>query len=215
MNISYKLVPFDRDTPAPVRDLAQLHQTLLPTSPVALLGQRFMEQFYYNILPREGLICGAVAYINDRPAGFIVATDDSIWFMRVALRLHWFRLIWEIGTSVLLSPKRLSAIWEAWQIISHRNPARVGELEGELLSFGVLPAYRNPRFIRESGLQISQDLLNKAVTQINQQGIAQIRAIVDADNTPAKMFYHGLGWSLDRAQVPGWQSLCVEFVWRP
>jgi ribosomal protein S18 acetylase RimI-like enzyme len=213
MNISYKLIPFDQNTPAPVGDLAQLHQTLLPISPVALLGKRFMEQFYYHILPREGLICGAVAYIDGQPAGFIVATPDSSSFMKIALRRHWWRLIWVIGTSVLRDPKRLAAIWEAWQIMRSLKPSDIGELEGELLSFGVLPAYRNPKFIRQSGLQISQDLFHRAVTQIQAAGICQIRAIVEADNTAAKLFYHGLGWHLDRTQVPGWRIPSVEFVW--
>jgi len=220
MSISYQLVPFDRNTPAPVQVLARLHQELIPSSPIVLLGKGFMEQFYYHILPREGLICGAVAYIDGQPAGFIVATPDSARFMRIGLRRHWWRLIWIVGTSVLREPKRLAAIWEAWQIMRGRGqrpltPTGEAEaLEGELLSFGVLPAYRNPKFIRQSGLQISQDLFNRAVSQIQEAGICQIRAIVDADNTAAKLFYHGLGWHLDRTQVPGWRIPSVDFVWR-
>lgn len=215
MSISYEIVTFSQNTPAPARDLAQLHQTLLPTSPVALLGQEFMANFYYDILPREGLISGAVAYVDGQPAGFIVATPDSARFMKIALRRHWWRLIWVMGISVLRQPKRLGAIWEAGQIMGSRQPSSPEELAGELLSFGVLPAYRHGKFIRESGLKISQDLFHRAVAQIQAQGVSQIRAIVDADNTPAKLFYHGLGWQLDRTQVPGWRSPTVEFVWRP
>lgn len=77
-------------------------------------------QLYYDILPREGLISGAVAYVDGQPAGFIVATPDSARFMRIALRSHWWR-IWVIGISVLREPKRLAAIWEAEQIMRSRT----------------------------------------------------------------------------------------------
>lgn len=214
MNHSYHLVPFWADARPPVQDLAQLHRELLPTSPVALLGDRFMKRFYYMVLPRENLICGAVAYVDNQPAGFIVATHDSNGFMRKALRRYWLYLIWVIGTSVLLEPKRLGAVWEAFQIMKHRTPAQRGEEEGEILSFGVLPPYLSPRFIRQSGLQLSTDLLKNAIAQLSKWNVPAIRAVVDADNTPAKLFYHGLGWSLDRSRVPGWRTPSVEFLWR-
>ncbi|NJO12551.1 MAG: hypothetical protein HC872_02790 [Gammaproteobacteria bacterium] len=80
--VRYSLVPFGAASPAPAADLAYLHAQLLPHSPVALLGPDFMQKFYYSALPRLGLIFGAVAYVDEAPAGFIVATADSSGFMR-------------------------------------------------------------------------------------------------------------------------------------
>jgi ribosomal protein S18 acetylase RimI-like enzyme len=212
MTPAYEIVPFDGEHLPPVRDLATLHAELLPTSPVALLGPEFMQQFYYRILPRERLISGAVAYVDRQPAGFIVATQDSAGFMRSALRRHWLYLSWVLALSVLRQPiKRLGAIWEALQIMRHQ-PAEAGVMSAELLSFGVLPEYRSPRFIRQTKLQVSKELFDAAVNQLKAEGVSRIRAIVDADNTPAKLFYHSLGWYVERSNVPGWRTPSVEFV---
>jgi ribosomal protein S18 acetylase RimI-like enzyme len=93
-----------------------------------------------------------------------------------------------------------------------RAPVADGRPDGEILSLGVLPAYREPRFVRQSGLRISNDLLNTAVSELRARGVRAIRATVKADNAPAKLFYTGLGWTLGRTTVPGWQHATVEFV---
>jgi ribosomal protein S18 acetylase RimI-like enzyme len=209
VNVSYHLVPFDAKVPPLVRDVGRLHAALLPTSPISLLGPYFMERFYYRLLPRERLLCGAVAYIDDQPAGFVAATQDADGFMRVACRRWWPYLVWVIGTSVLLDPRTIAAVWEACRVMMSRAPAIDGRPDGEILSLGVLPAYREPHFIRQSGLRISTDLLDTAVSELRARGV---RATVNADNTPAKLFYMGLGWTLGRTNVPGWQTATVEFV---
>jgi ribosomal protein S18 acetylase RimI-like enzyme len=214
MDVSYRLVSFGVDAPAPVRDLARLHAALLPTSPISLLGRRFMERFYYAILPREGLIFGALAYVDNQPAGFVAATHDAAGFMRSALRRWWPYLIWVVGTSVLLAPKSMGKIWEVWRVMMSRRPVKGDGSEGEILSLGVLPAYREPLFIRQFGLRLSNDLVDCAVAQLRTKGVRVIRAIVGADNTSAKLFYSGLGWTFDLTSAPGWQNPTVQFVWR-
>jgi ribosomal protein S18 acetylase RimI-like enzyme len=212
MSSSYAIVPFGAAAQPPVRDLARLHTALLPTSPIVLLGHPFMERFYYSILPREGLICGAVAYVDERPAGFVAATHDADGFMRIACRRRWPRLVWVVGTSVLMEPRSIGAVWEASRVMMSRASAADGRPDGEILSLGVLPAYREPSFIRQSGLRISTDLLDTAVSALRTRGVRAIRATVNTDNTPAKLFYIGLGWTLGRTNVPGWQTATVEFV---
>lgn len=212
--VDYRLLPFGPGRRAPARDLAQLHATLLPTSPASLLGRHFMEGFYYRILPREGLVFGAVAYVDDRPAGFVAATHDRSGFMRTALRRWWPHVVWTVGTSVLMAPKSLGAVSEAWRVMRSRRRAEGDEPEGEILSLGVLPVYREPGFIRQSGLRIATDLLDGAVGRLRTMGIQLIGAAVNADNTEAKLFYSGLGWTLHRTRVPGWRVPTVEFVWR-
>ena len=212
--MEYRLVAFGVDAGAPGRDLARLHLALLPASPIALLGSRFMEDFYYRVLPREGLVFGAVAYVDQQPAGFIAATHDRAGFMRTAVKRRWPRLMWVIGGSVLTAPKSLGAVWQAWQVMSSRRPAAGEQLEGEILSLGVLPAYREPGFIRRSGLRIAADLVDVAVGRLRSMGVQLIGAAVNAKNAEAKLFYSGLGWTLHRTCVPGWGPAAVEFVWR-
>ncbi|MFN8708806.1 MAG: hypothetical protein ACK50J_19165, partial [Planctomyces sp.] len=61
--VDFRMVDFDEYQAAPVNVLAELHSRILPTSPLVRLGHRFMEKFYYNVLPEGGLIFGAIAYV--------------------------------------------------------------------------------------------------------------------------------------------------------
>jgi ribosomal protein S18 acetylase RimI-like enzyme len=212
MKPDYEIVFFDGQHLPSVQDLTMLHTATLPTSPVALLGDRFMEQFYYKLLPRHNFIYGAVAYVDRQPAGFIVATHDS-GFMGAALRRHWPFLLWVLGLAILQEPiKRFSAIWEAWQIMSHRAPTQQQLIGAELLSFGVLPHYCSAQFCRQTGLKLSADLLNAMVQRLSLEGASTIRAVVDADNTSAKLFYHAMGWQLEQTSPAGWKVPTVEFL---
>jgi ribosomal protein S18 acetylase RimI-like enzyme len=213
MKPAYELVFFDAQHPPAVRDLTALHQAILPTSPVALLGDRFMERFYYKHLPRQNYLFGAVAYIDRQPAGFIVATHDPEGFMGKALRRHWASLLWVLGCSILTAPRqRLAALWESWNILSHRTPTSPALAGAELLSFGVLPEYCSAQFSRQTGQKPSVDLLNAIVDRLSQEGTATIRAVVDADNTSAKLFYHAMGWQLEQTSPSGWKVPTVEFL---
>ena len=210
---AYELVPFDATRPAVVADIAGLHAELLAHSPVALLGRDFMERFYYAVLPELDLVFGSVAYVDGSPAGFIVATGDSAGFMPSAIRRAYGRLVWTIASSLVRHPSRLGAAWEAVAIMRGVESVEATHAVGELLSFAVRPAYRERRFVARSGLRISQDLLRAAMQALRARGVALTRAIVDADNLEARLFYLGNGWQPGAARVPGWRKETVEFLW--
>jgi ribosomal protein S18 acetylase RimI-like enzyme len=211
---AYEIVPFDRQHLPVAQDLAKLHRQLLPNSPISLLGPLFARSFYYKLLPPQGLIFGAVAYVDQQPVGFIVGTDDAENFMRVALRRHWPYLVWIVGISVLQNPiPRLGAVWEALQIMHHLPTLTISDREAELLSFGVLEEYRFSRFGLQSGHHVSLDLFHNIIQQITAKTMSSIRVIVDVDNVPARSFYKKTGWQLRRSNIPGWRIPCVELVW--
>jgi ribosomal protein S18 acetylase RimI-like enzyme len=203
---------FDSESPPPARDLADLHERLLAHSPIVLLGHGFMERFYYRLLPRTGLVFGAVAYWEGQPAGFIVATNDSSHFMSRALRRYWPHLAWVLGTSLLIKPARIASVWEAWQIMRHLQPPPHDSRVGELLSFGVLPVYRQRAFVTRTGISIGRDLLENVLAELRNRQVDSVRSIVDDDNLEAKFFYHAVGWRLAADHVPGWKVPTVEFV---
>lgn len=214
MNIAYDLVSFGPDSAPPTRDLSRLHESLLAGSAVAAIGQRFMEGFYYSILPREGIIFGVVAYVDGRPAGFVVATDDSAGFMRAAVRRWWPSVGWLVATSVLWSPKSMKAVWDVCYAIRKRTGRGGLEARGEILSLGVCAEYRSSSFVRRSGLRISNDLLDHAVAQLGKRGVSVVRALVNAENIATKLFYCERGWSLSQNQAADWNAPTVEFLWR-
>jgi ribosomal protein S18 acetylase RimI-like enzyme len=205
------MVDFDEYQAAPVNVLAELHSRILPTSPLVRLGHRFMEKFYYNILPKGGLIFGAIAYVNETPAAFIVATHDSSGFIRSTIRRYWLRMAYECGMSLL---KARLAEWR------HRSKHSVPKFKapiphgGEILSIGTLPDYQTPKFLRETKLNMASELLNFAVNRLQDSGTKVIRCVVDADNKPAQFFYHCRGWRRESAPDSGWKVPVVEFVLR-
>ena len=58
-----ELRAFGPEMPPRVGDISDLHERMLPTSPIVLLGRPFVERFYYSVLPRAGAIFGFVAYV--------------------------------------------------------------------------------------------------------------------------------------------------------
>lgn len=210
---AYRVVALNASNTASAADLAALHAQLLGHSPVALLGPDFMRRFYYTALPQMGLIFGAVAYVDSEPAGFIVATADSAGFMRTGIRRAWWRLGWTMLSSLVRNPARVAAVWEAFGIMRGVEQAPSEKPVGELLSFAVLPQFRERRFVARAGLRISQDLLREAMKGLRLAGVTHGRAIVDADNLEARLFYLGNGWTPGLARVPGWAKHTVEFLW--
>lgn len=207
----YRIQEFDQGTTY-AGDVSALHDRLLNHSPLVLMGPEFMKEFYYTILPAEGLICGAVAYVNGRPVGFIVGTDDASGFMSRAVRNHWLRLCWIMIKGLIRNPGRILAVKEAWLIQHNVQALDYGPEVGELLSFGVLPEYRSRNFMREKDLHISEDLLQTAIGQLRSRGMKTIRAIVDKDNLPAQLFYRAHGWRVGLKSVDGWRVPTMEFV---
>jgi len=211
-NVSYRLAPFGEASADLSAELAGLHGELLAHSPVALLGHEFLQRYYYRTLPRLGLIFGQVAFVNHRPAGFIVATHDSAGFMRAAIRRHFLRIGWVLSVSVLRDPRRIAAIWEGLQIMRGLPAPEPGQAQGEILSMGVLPEFRSREFCARTRLRIGQDLLAAVLEQVAARGVGGVRAIVDADNLEARLFYSGQGWVPGLSRVPGWRKETVEFL---
>ena len=77
-----------------IADISNLHSALLVHSPLVLMGRKFMEEFYYDVLPEEGLICGAIAYVDSQAVGFIVGSNDANGFMSRAMKKHWPSICW-------------------------------------------------------------------------------------------------------------------------
>lgn len=212
MDSTRRIVSFDTENPPPPGIVARLHAELFPRSPLTKLGVEFMERFYYVCLPEDGAIFSAVAYVAGEPAGFVVATRDSAGFMKETLRRHWSRISRVLASSLISKPSSVIPVWEAIQIMRGRRATTSVEQEGEILSIGVLPAFRDssggPSF------HLAAELLATAVDPMLASGTPLIRAIVDKDNEQAHRFYRSQGWTMESYNVPGWEVPSVEFVLR-
>jgi hypothetical protein len=207
------LRPFDADSPPNGSHLEQLHQELLPRSPVVALGERFLRDFYYSVLPAEGLVFGCVAYMDKEPVGFATATGDSEGFLRKAAIRRPLRLGWVLGTTLLRHPGRWKATLSARKFSAARGssrPAQAG-IVGEVLSLGVREPWTKARANPDARVPISLALFRTVLGQLWSRGVTHVRAAVDCDNLPAKLFYHAQGWELVGAASDPWPVEAVEF----
>jgi ribosomal protein S18 acetylase RimI-like enzyme len=216
--VDYRIVPFGGGVLPNAKHIAELHFDLLPRSPLTKLGVGFMERFYYKVLPKQGLIFGAVAYVDGRPAGFVSATYDSDRLLRRAIRWNMLRLMWVLATT-LPKPSSIEAVAEALGIFRSRErraSAMVtadSGLTGEVLSVGVRRSFRSPDFKIQTGLQIGKDLMVGAMAGFAKSNIARARLIVDAKDVAAQGFFRRIGFEPRRRNVPGWLTASTEFIW--
>jgi ribosomal protein S18 acetylase RimI-like enzyme len=189
---------FREIAPARTQDVAtisRLHLALLDWGPMARLGELFLRRFCYTALVRDGLMRAALLEVDGRPAGFVAYTDRSIAFHREAIRRHAVYVAWLVALSVLRDPRLLGALLRAVRLMfARRAEGHLGQDPlGEVLAIGVLPEYRTPEFVHRTALRIGDELIGYVATHFRRLGLDRMRAVVDAPNRAALLFYHHLG----------------------
>jgi hypothetical protein len=187
---------FGHGAAAPADDLAHLHRALLPTSPLLLLGKGFLEGFYYRVLPEEGLIFGTVAYEQNRPVAFVVATTDSNGFLTAAIRRRWRTLL----SSIVRRPPSPKGLWQAARLATSRGKDSQRDV-GEILSLGVAPPELGGSSSSKVRRTLPRQLLESVLTELADQPVI---ALVDETNTSAKLMYGSLGWTVVDTVTAGW-----------
>jgi hypothetical protein len=202
-----RLVPFGLPLPRPHASadvLAELHAELLPTSPAVKLGPRFLRDFYYRVLPEDGLVVGYVAYAGDSPAGFLVATDDANGFLATAVRRRWRHLL----AVLLRHPPSPRAVRRAMQVGGDRRRHR-DERRSEFLSLGVRQVETRRTAPGPSRRQVAL-MLMRAVEQHLPRPLV---ALVDETNAPARRLYDDLGWTVSEKLTAGWPVTQLVYRW--
>lgn len=204
-------------------DAASLHARLLPISAISELGEFFMKDFYYKILPEEDLLFGYVAYVDGAPAGFLAASDDPHGFLGIALRRRPFRLAWSAALSVAQDPARMRGVWKALQRKSGRERAAAAAggtaaavkscVEAELISGGVLADFQRPSTVRRVGSVWAQ-LIDAVLSQCEARQCGAVRARVSIHNPAATRYYLRNGWLRAEENKLGQGGEIQEFVKR-
>jgi 2-polyprenyl-3-methyl-5-hydroxy-6-metoxy-1,4-benzoquinol methylase/ribosomal protein S18 acetylase RimI-like enzyme len=175
--------------------IAALHMELLGYGPMAGLGQRFVREVCYRAHMDEGVLRVLLARIGDVPAGFVAVTPFSLSFHRSGLRQHAPLAAWETLRSVVSRPSRIPKLLRALRVLgSRRHEIERDEAElGEVVCIAVRPQFLTGRFQRETGLRLSQLLVQRAAEYLRRAGVEDMRMLVDADNRPVLMLYHLMG----------------------
>jgi ribosomal protein S18 acetylase RimI-like enzyme len=192
-------VRVDHREPAQVAAVAALHAELLPDSPIPRLGSRFMTEFYYPCLVKDGFIqCDA--YRRDAQwIGFMAYTNAPFTFMRQAALRNLVTLSRVLMRCLIEDPSRMATLFEVLRLSRLRR--RMAEPRvGELLSFGVLPGFTRVKD-EKSGLRVPNLLFENAVRALRDDGVEKIVFWVLRSNRPMLLFYQSYGIAFRHAPV--------------
>ena len=204
-------------TPVRAREAARLHRELLPTSPLSGLGEPFLARYYYRRLPESGLLNLGIAHVDGEPAGFIAVTKDARGFQRKATRVRPILLALHLFLAVLRRPASVRELLRGITTARGTEHGLTAPGDGEILSFGVRQKYRGLRFSQlrpgagPPGQTVAGVLLAGALERLQREGAQRVRAVIDEDNTPARIMYASLGWYSEGNRVSGWDVPCVEY----
>ncbi len=181
-----------------VSTVALLHQQLLDWG-IAQLGILFLKHVCYTKLIRDGLLKATLCQVNGKPAGFVTYTDKAMTFQRTALNKHWLFVSLLLVVSIFSKPRIIFRLIKEIRMIQYRKIRGESSenYSAEILAIGVLPEYRDPKFIYETRLRISQQLIRYAASYFRKIGFKKMHLLVDAFNKPALFLYQSMGGRLE------------------
>jgi len=170
-----------------INQIANLHQLLIPESPVPKLGSFFMKYFYYSRLVRKSILDCAIYEYEGRSVGFCVYTTDidNLFMKGISSNFIWFCIV--IIIALIQKPNRINEIMKAMNL--EKGLETEEKLAASILSFGVLPEFRSPRFISDSGLKISNELFESVLEELKTRNFAYVNMLIEPDNREALLFY--------------------------
>jgi hypothetical protein len=141
-----------------VEEVADLHQRILPTSPIPCLGKRFMTRFYYPRLLADSHSFCELYEVEGKAVAFISYTCDSQSLFRNWIRRHSLSLAWHLGVTLCSAPQTLKTMIQALQLVRQHREETTEKIPAEILSFGVLPEYRSLEFFQRTRKKIANEL---------------------------------------------------------
>lgn len=202
--------PLHHEDKAAIKSVAHLHRTLLPTSPVAKLGSAFLERFYYSRFLKDALLnCDYYRY-DGKIVGFITYTKRPFDLLKIGLSKNFFYLC---GFMLFLFVRRPHKIIETLGVLRLNTGIQSEDKhQGAILSFGVLPEYRNRKFIDKTGTYISHELFRHTFDFFRKDGISKLRMLVEPDNREALLFYHTYGCKFQKVDLMGKPLMQVTYT---
>jgi hypothetical protein len=193
--------------------VARLHLQLLDFGPMSALGLRFVRDVCYRMLLADGVLRLALCEVEGEPAGFVAYTSQSVQFHRVSLGRHWFAAGWAALRAIIEDPRRIHGLLRTLRVLRSRRAHQERECDplGEVVCLAARPEYLSARFVRQTGVRVSEELELYALDCLRRLGVARVRMIVDADNKSALLLHHRLGGRFERSELGGAPQLEVWF----
>jgi ribosomal protein S18 acetylase RimI-like enzyme len=106
-------------------------------------------------------------------------------------------------------PRKLGQILKASQLEKALKTTETQE--AAILTFGVLPEFRDRKFLRRSGVRISNELFEYAIAHLRRHKMSRVRLLIEPTNTEALLFYTHYGCKFDRVDTLGRTLIKVTY----
>ncbi len=196
----------DPDNAVDVDRVAALYEEHLPTSPVVRLGPRFLREFFFAQLVRDGLLDCLVCHVEGRVVAFLSWTNHPSDFIGRGIRRHFLALSWIMVRSVLARPAFVRDLFATMRMVARRsgdggtsgNPAGVIEA----ISLVVPPEFQ--RHVPPGGTsRLTVRLVQTLADHARGQGVTQVLYVVQPTNPASCIFFSAMGCEFEKRTYAG------------
>ncbi len=189
-------------------EVAALHASVLTDSVYTWIGRPFLEYYYRRLLDNPDYACHVHVH-EGRITGFLASTSASgAIFQRQILR-DPVRLGLALTGSVARNPRAIPVLLSASRFLFGQRPTMLPGVDGEVLSFAVLPEYRTAEvgpdgavrptpFYTATRATVAADLFVAAMQGLAGRGVKRVKIMTPADNAASNRFYAKMGSRLTR-----------------
>ena len=192
--------------PEHAAEVAAIHRSVLPESIYSVLGQRFLEYYYRNLLKNKSFF-GYVQVFEKRVTGFAAATSESMSVFWRQIALDGWRIGGVLAQTLIERPAAIRTAAQAFGFLLTERCAMLPAVKGELLSFAVLPAYRvnelgpdgavrSTAFYATQHVPVAAELFRSVVRELARREVRDLKIMTGAANTASNRFYAKMGCRL-------------------
>ena len=214
MAASGEMFTLDGKTHGDVQSIANLHEEHLGDSPIVLFGDRFLREFYYTLLVRDGLIGAMGCRVDGKVVGFISYTIQPLGFMTTAIKRYPIRLSWIMLRTVFAKPSVLGQILKVLRMMLDRGKEGEDTLpadRGEVISLVAEPQYQ--KLVPEGGKErLTARFFREAIDYFKANGCSSVHLMVKPDNRASNLFCSVMGCRFEKILEAGaeWHRYVYE-----
>ncbi len=196
----------DPDNATDVADVAALYEQFLPTSPVVRLGPRFLREFFFSRMVRDGLLGCLVCRVEGRVVAFLSWTDRPSDFIGRGIKRHFVALSWIMLRSIAARPAFLRELLATMRMVSRRSgdSGTTGPEAGviEAISLVVPPEFQ--RHVPPGGKsRLTSRLVQALADHARAAGAERVIYVVQPSNAASCIFFSGMGCGFVKGTYAG------------
>jgi hypothetical protein len=187
----------DPDNASDVNGVAALHEAELGDSPLVLLGPKFLREFFYRTLVRDGLVGVLVHRIDGQVVGFLSYTLWPDTFIARGVRRHLIGLAWVMVKGMVRRPATLRDALVALRIMRDRSRDPMAPGTAEAISMVVLAGYQ--KHVPHGGTsRLPVRLFEELASCLRREGAEHVLFLIKPENRASNIFFNVVGCDFEK-----------------